>query len=45
MNIEVEFGPGRIDSFAPTGRKTQNIELSTVMDMQHRLTVKEHTIR
>ena len=45
VNIEMELGPGRIDSFAPTGRKTQNIELSTVMDMQHRLTVKEHTIR
>ena len=45
MNIEMKFGPGRTYSFAPTGRKAQNIELSTVMDMQHRLTVKEHTLQ
>jgi len=39
------LGTRNRDFFSATGGKQRNIELSTFVDMQDRLTVKEHTLR
>jgi hypothetical protein len=40
-----QIGARSTDLHSYTSRTTQNIELSIVLDMKHRLTVKEHTLR